>query len=477
MKGKKIKLEAGEKKSCKSEMKSNFENDIEDNFSRLLTQFPHMDPEILYGKAVEFEYVKDNVTLDVWITKQDDMTSKVENQNKSFIDDRIQYAMSLLDMSSINDLTEKANSFEFSDEGDKEFKSWVENEINRQKREKKGMNIIDSRLQYAMTKLDNSSLENLKEKVLDFKFNDEGDKKFKDWVQKQVTKQTHQAILERRYQVLMALFPDKDTNDLASQALKFGYDQKGNDDFLYWIDQNKKSECGCCFDSGCLEAQMLSCPVGHLFCKECIKRGSESAYGEGKTELLCFQENCKEKFDLKTLESVLESDKFSKWSLKIQSAEVEKAGVSGLESCPFCHYAVIMESAPEQNPTFRCRHPDCGKESCRICHEISHVPLRCDQVEKDDEVKKRIFIENKMSEAMFRRCYKCSRPVIKNGGCHEVTCSCGATMCYFSQSPNCSCNRQIQDESKRVNMAAQEALKEVQQKYPGVMLKIDPTLK
>jgi len=420
-----------------------------------------------------------SITLDSWIAKQDDVTPKVEAQNQNYIDDRLQYAMSLIDTLSIEDLNKMATKFEFSDAGDEKFKSCVENEIKRQKRENNNTKIIDSRLQFAISRLDYSNLRNLREKVSDFKFNDEGNKKFKAWVEREVTKQTHQSILEGRYQALIALFPEKDSNDLARQVLEFGYDQKGNDDFRMWINQNKRGECGCCFDSDILEVQMLSCPIGHLFCKECIKRGSESAYGEGKTELLCFQGNCEEKFELKILENVIESAKFSKWSLKIQSAEVEKAGVSGLESCPFCHYAVIMENTPEQAPTFICRHPDCGKKSCRLCHEVSHLPLRCDQVEKDEEVKKRIYIENKLSEATFRRCYNCSKPIIKEGGCNWVYCSCGKEMCYYHQSPNCQHDgcRLNDDElrKQRIKTATTEALRDVHETFPDVMLKIDPT--
>jgi len=56
---------------------------------------------------------------------------------------------------------------------------------------------------------------------------------------------------------------------------------------------------------------------------------------------------------------------------------------------------------------------ECGKESCRMCREISHIPLRCEEVEKDVEVRKRTYIENKMAEALIRTCYKCKRPYVK----------------------------------------------------------------
>ena len=89
--------------------------------------------------------------------------------------------------------------------------------------------------------------------------------------------------------------------------------------------------------------------------------------------------------------------------------------MQGLEECPFCQYTTIMDTTPEENKIFQCLHPDCGIESCRLCHEMSHIPLRCDEVEKDAEVRKRTYIENKMTEALVRKCWKCHKPFIKVG--------------------------------------------------------------
>ena len=72
-----------------------------------------------------------------------------------------------------------------------------------------------------------------------------------------------------------------------------------------------------------------------------------------------------------------------------------------------------MDTTPEENKIFQCLHPDCGIESCRLCHEMSHIPLRCDEVEKDAEARKRTYIENKMTEALVRKCWKCHKPFIK----------------------------------------------------------------
>lgn len=67
--------------------------------------------------------------------------------------------------------------------------------------------------------------------------------------------------------------------------------------------------------------------------------------------------------------------------------------------CPFCEFAAIPAS---EDKVFRCLNSDCMKETCRLCKEPSHIPLRCEEVEKDADVQVRTYIENKMTEALVR---------------------------------------------------------------------------
>merc|ERR1719209_127902 len=55
-----------------------------------------------------------------------------------------------------------------------------------------------------------------------------------------------------------------------------------------------------------------------------------------------------------------------------------------MERCPACSYATIMPDAGVR--VLVCGNPQCGKQTCRLCKEDSHVPLACDEVEKDAEV-------------------------------------------------------------------------------------------
>ena len=90
-----------------------------------------------------------------------------------------------------------------------------------------------------------------------------------------------------------------------------------------------------------------------------------------------------------------------------------QAGIEGLEHCPFCPYATVLEVPKNVDKIFRCLKPGCLVESCRLCKKPAHIPLPCTEVEEDEEVKRRTRIENKMAEALIRKCISCQTPYIK----------------------------------------------------------------
>ena len=59
------------------------------------------------------------------------------------------------------------------------------------------------------------------------------------------------------------------------------------------------------------------------------------------------------------------------------------------------------------------------------------MPLTCDEVEKDSEVRARTLLENVATEAMIRQCPKCNNRFYKEDGCNKMKCSCGQSMCYL----------------------------------------------
>ncbi|XP_071557299.1 uncharacterized protein [Temnothorax nylanderi] len=187
-------------------------------------------------------------------------------------------------------------------------------------------------------------------------------------------------------------------------------------------------ECQCCYDNECMPSKCSTCEEGHIFCNSCIVRSTDVVLGDGNTRVDCLLK-CGCEFPISVLQRVLPPTKFSILLCKRQEAEVIAAGVEGLVSCPFCHFASIP---PPEDKIFKCLNPECMKESCRLCKELNHIPLKCNEKKTESA---RLFLEEKMTEALVRKCYRCSRMFFKEEGCNKMTCICGAQMCYICDKP------------------------------------------
>nr|XP_034176027.1 uncharacterized protein LOC117602303 [Osmia lignaria]XP_034176037.1 uncharacterized protein LOC117602303 [Osmia lignaria]XP_034176047.1 uncharacterized protein LOC117602303 [Osmia lignaria] len=245
--------------------------------------------------------------------------------------------------------------------------------------------------------------------------------------------------------------------------------------------KNELLECQCCYDNECMPSKCSTCDDGHIFCNSCILKGTESQLSQGETRISCFS-NCDGEFTIPTLQKILPPTQFSIFIRKKQEAEVMAAKVEGLVSCPFCHFASVP---PPEDKVFKCLNPECMKESCRLCKQPNHIPLRCYE-EKSDQA--RLFLEEKMTEALVRKCYKCSRPYFKDDGCNKITCSCGAMMCYIcdipiysydhfgtGRCPQWSDNLIINNETVRA--VAEKTVELIKKKDPNVTVNADDLLK
>ncbi|PSN44723.1 hypothetical protein C0J52_16651 [Blattella germanica] len=125
----------------------------------------------------------------------------------------------------------------------------------------------------------------------------------------------------------------------------------------------------------------------------------EVAFIENKNKIRKFLEDKKRLKEKKFEEGLLKPSIFSRMLQRKQLEEVKAAGIEDLESCPFCDFASIP---PRGDKIFKCLNPDCMRESCRLCKEPNHIPLRCEEVEKPAEVKARTYIEDRMTEALVR---------------------------------------------------------------------------
>eukprot|EP00976_Prorocentrum_cordatum_P110998 1195298-Prorocentrum_minimum.AAC.3 len=63
--------------------------------------------------------------------------------------------------------------------------------------------------------------------------------------------------------------------------------------------------------------------------------------------------------------------------------------------CPYCDLQVEV---PEEQRILRCPRESCGMESCKLCGEPPHIPLRCDEVEKAGETRTRLTVEEHMTQ-------------------------------------------------------------------------------
>ena len=231
--------------------------------------------------------------------------------------------------------------------------------------------------------------------------------------------------------------------------------------------RGEMGECGCCFDD-VPSNRMVYCAgeTAHSFCRNCMKQQAEAMIGYQKYELTCMAiEGCNAGFSIAQREAFL--DKKLKMALERieQQAMLDMAGLEGLETCPFCPYA--MEYPPvEVNKEFRCENPRCHRISCRLCRKSTHIPKSCAEAAQDEAYDIRHTIEEAMSEAMIRKCNNCEysvayqwidaglprpiddrkmshgntdyvictgkNPFIKHDGCNKISCTrCHTIQCYI----------------------------------------------
>ncbi|QRW26481.1 ubiquitin-conjugating enzyme [Rhizoctonia solani] len=188
-------------------------------------------------------------------------------------------------------------------------------------------------------------------------------------------------------------------------------------------------ECGCCFGDYPF-SWMIQCPDAHLFCRDCARRSAEECIGNRKTELLCMdQSGCKQAFAESEIQRFLSDKSLELWHRIKQEKEIELAQIDGLESCPFCSYAVVIEN--EEERLFRCENSSCGIVSCRKCKKEDHLPKSCEEAEKDKALDGRHSIEEAMTKALMRNCPKCNQNFVKESGCNKMTCpGCRSLVCY-----------------------------------------------
>lgn len=121
---------------------------------------------------------------------------------------------------------------------------------------------------------------------------------------------------------------------------------------------------------------MVQCPETHLFCRTCMKSYAANQLGMHDPKINCIDRSgCAAPIPESELRRFLPDGMMKLWERVTQRKEIEAAGLGGLEACPFCDYAVIIEDGEDK--LLKCGNLDvCGVVSCRACKKSVSKNIR-----------------------------------------------------------------------------------------------------
>lgn len=186
-------------------------------------------------------------------------------------------------------------------------------------------------------------------------------------------------------------------------------------------------ECGCCFSEYPFEA-LIQCSEGHLFCKNCLKHYvEETVFGGGRSTIKCMSsEGCQGFFPDSMIKVAVPEKVFAKYSEALTRDALKAADINDLVNCHHCQMQVSLPA--DCGNVLVC--PGCDAETCRLCGEEAHIPLKCSEVEKKSETQARLSVEEAMTAARIRECPKCKTRFFKTEGCNKMVCTCNTFLCY-----------------------------------------------
>ncbi|RXW25103.1 hypothetical protein EST38_g771 [Candolleomyces aberdarensis] len=130
-------------------------------------------------------------------------------------------------------------------------------------------------------------------------------------------------------------------------------EQEEEDDDEDLEDDGTFIECGCCFSKFPFE-RMTQCPDAHLFCRSCLRAYASSQLGSQNVSLTCMHTSgCTLHFPESELSRLLPNKLLGLYNRLKQQKELKEANIDGLEECPFCDWACVMDVPPEQDKLFR----------------------------------------------------------------------------------------------------------------------------
>lgn len=175
-------------------------------------------------------------------------------------------------------------------------------------------------------------------------------------------------------------------------------------DCVEWL--TRTSSCCCYSESPMDRMSFCNGEQVHFFCSECARSYVENEIGMGKCRPVCLDTSgCGATINRAQLLRFLDEKTFSRLEKLQQDDDIREAGLTGLAECPFCDFKMVCPPVTADR-VFWCRSPDCERASCRLCNKESHLPLSCEDFEKDRRTNVRHKVEEAMTEALVRSC-KC----------------------------------------------------------------------
>ncbi|CAF4148001.1 unnamed protein product [Rotaria magnacalcarata] len=126
---------------------------------------------------------------------------------------------------------------------------------------------------------------------------------------------------------------------------------------------NETLECEICCQEDLLIDDMVECTVGHLYCRNCVRTHIDICFKEGKCSFACVENSCPGEYTMRLVSELLPPKDLKRLNRRIQEENIRQAAIDGLECCPYCPYAVIVDNPDDK--IFRCLNPECMKETCR----------------------------------------------------------------------------------------------------------------
>nr|CAD2160267.1 unnamed protein product [Meloidogyne enterolobii] len=174
----------------------------------------------------------------------------------------------------------------------------------------------------------------------------------------------------------------------------------------------------------------------HLFCVECLIGHAKAATQEmplakGGVGLQCMASNCPNAILFSECRFYIPPNIRRHLNARILEENLGAANLENLERCTQCNFSMIIDIPYQQLRVFSCQK--CKAQHCRKCKHAwddIHFGRNCEDLLNVAEERKHNF-ENRLSEAIIRRCYRCSVPFVKLAGCNQMSCRCGAVQCYL----------------------------------------------